>query len=118
MTHISEDYAYLGFTIIYVVECAIKLVGLGWKKVCRLDEQITCYPNQFFFFFFFLIQWIQSKWNWFDFIIATAALILLIFRFALPDLWTLRAERYCLILAAFRLGEGIESLQTLYHTIG
>ncbi|KAI8378680.1 Ion transport protein-domain-containing protein [Choanephora cucurbitarum] len=39
-------------------------------------------------------------------------------RFALPDLWTLRVERYCLILAAFRLGEGIESLQTLYHTIG
>ncbi|KAI8378320.1 Ion transport protein-domain-containing protein [Blakeslea trispora] len=90
----TQDYAYLGFTIIYVVECAIKLIGLGWKK------------------------WIQSKWNWFDFIIATAALILLIFRFAMPDLWTLRAERYCLILAAFRLGEGIESLQTLYHTIG
>ncbi|KAI8075574.1 Ion transport protein-domain-containing protein [Thamnidium elegans] len=26
-------------------------------------------------------------------------------------------ERYCLVLAAFRLGEGIDFLQTLYHTI-
>lgn len=44
-------------------------------------------------------------------------MLLLILRFALPDLWTLRVERYCLVLAAFRLGEGIDSLQTLYHTI-
>lgn len=28
-----QDYAYLAFTIIYVLECAIKLLGLGWKKV-------------------------------------------------------------------------------------
>ncbi|OAD00432.1 hypothetical protein MUCCIDRAFT_113913 [Mucor lusitanicus CBS 277.49] len=88
-----QDYSYLGFTIIYVVECIIKLLGLGWKK------------------------WIRSKWNWFDCIIASCALLLLILRFALPDLWTLRVERYCLVLAAFRLGEGIDSLQTLYHTI-
>lgn len=32
-------------------------------------------------------------------------------------MWTLRVERYCLVFAAFRLGEGIDSLQTLYHTI-
>ncbi|KAL9549481.1 hypothetical protein PS6_006058 [Mucor atramentarius] len=88
-----QDYSYLGFTIIYVIECIIKLLGLGWKK------------------------WIRSKWNWFDCIIASCALLLLILRFALPDLWTLRVERYCLVLAAFRLGEGIDSLQTLYHTI-
>ncbi|CEP11360.1 hypothetical protein [Parasitella parasitica] len=88
-----QDYSYLGFTIIYVAECIIKLLGLGWKK------------------------WIRSKWNWFDCIIASCALLLLILRFALPDLWTLRVERYCLVLAAFRLGEGIDSLQTLYHTI-
>lgn len=87
------DYAYLAFTIIYVIECIIKLLGLGWKK------------------------WIRSKWNWFDFLIAFSALFLLILRFAIPDLWTVRVERYCLVLAAFRLGEGIDSLQTLYHTI-
>lgn len=28
-----QDYSYLGFTIIYVAECIIKLLGLGWKKV-------------------------------------------------------------------------------------
>lgn len=28
-----QDYSYLGFTIIYVIECIIKLLGLGWKKV-------------------------------------------------------------------------------------
>ncbi|KAI8993323.1 Ion transport protein-domain-containing protein [Pilobolus umbonatus] len=88
-----QDYSYLVFTIIYVIECIIKLVGLGWKK------------------------WIRSKWNWFDCLIAAFALFLLILRFAVPDLWTLRAERYCLVLTAFRLGEGIEALQTLYHTI-
>ncbi|KAI9483591.1 MAG: Ion transport protein-domain-containing protein [Benjaminiella poitrasii] len=27
------------------------------------------------------------------------------------------SERYCLVLAAFRLGEGIDALQTLYHAI-
>lgn len=27
------DYLYLVFTIVYVVECIIKLLGLGWKKV-------------------------------------------------------------------------------------
>ncbi|CAO3641997.1 unnamed protein product [Mucor hiemalis] len=89
----AQDYAYMAFTVIYVLECIIKLLGLGWKK------------------------WIRSKWNWFDCIIATSALILLILRFASPDLWTLRVERYCLVLAAFRLGEGIDALQTLYHTI-
>lgn len=62
-------------------------------------------------------QWIRSKWNWFDCIIAFGALFFLILRFAVPDLWTLRVEQYCLIFAAFRLGEGIDALQTLYHTI-
>lgn len=93
LTLFSKDYAYLAFTIIYVLECAIKLLGLGWKK------------------------WIGSFWNWYDFIIAFSALILLIVRFAVPDLWTVRVERYCLIFAAFRLGESIDALQTLYHTI-
>jgi hypothetical protein len=65
----------------------------------------------------FDLQWTRSKWNWFDCLIAMSALFLLILRFALPDLWTLRVERYCLILATFRLGEGIDALQTLYHTI-
>lgn len=67
--------------------------------------------------YFFISKWIRSKWNWFDCIIAMSSLFLVILRFALPDLWTLRVERYCLVLAAFRLGEGIDSLQTLYHTI-
>lgn len=28
-----QDYSYLAFTIVYVIESAIKLLGLGWKKV-------------------------------------------------------------------------------------
>jgi hypothetical protein len=62
-------------------------------------------------------KWTRSRWNWFDGLLAWSAFFLMILRFALPGLWTLRAERYCLIFEAFRLGEGIDALQTLYHTI-
>ncbi|RCI07266.1 calcium channel protein [Rhizopus stolonifer] len=89
-----QDYLYVLYTVLYIVEGIIKLLGLGLKK------------------------WIRSKWNWFDFTIASVALILMCIRFAHPDLWTLRIERYCLLLVAFRLGEGIDFLETLYHTIG
>ncbi|KAG0175172.1 calcium channel protein [Apophysomyces sp. BC1021] len=89
-----QDYSYFAFIVIYVIEVIIKCLGLGWKK------------------------WSKSKWNWYDSFIAVSALILLILRFTLSDLWTLRMERYCLVFAAFRLGEGIDALQTLYHTVG
>ncbi|KAI8140598.1 Ion transport protein-domain-containing protein [Fennellomyces sp. T-0311] len=88
-----QDYMYLAFCVIYMSEVVIKYLGLGWAK------------------------WSKSKWNWYDAFIAVSALILTVCRFASPDLWTLRIERYCLVLAAFRLGEGIDSLQTLYHTV-
>jgi hypothetical protein len=29
----AQDYSYMAFTVIYVIECFIKLLGLGWKKV-------------------------------------------------------------------------------------
>ncbi|KAF7722394.1 calcium channel protein [Apophysomyces ossiformis] len=88
-----QDYSYFAFTVIYVVEVIIKCLGLGWKK------------------------WTKSKWNWYDGFIAGSALILLILRFTLSNLWALRMERYCLVFAAFRLGEGVDALQTLYHTV-
>lgn len=34
----SIDFSYLAFTVIYVLECFIKLLGLGWKKV---SEYVT-----------------------------------------------------------------------------
>ncbi|KAI9259454.1 hypothetical protein BDA99DRAFT_538416 [Phascolomyces articulosus] len=88
-----QDYMYIAFCGVYTAEVIIKYLGLGWAK------------------------WSKSKWNWYDAFIALSALVLTISRYATPDLWTLRIERYCLVLAAFRLGEGIDSLQTLYHTV-
>jgi hypothetical protein len=90
------------------------MLGLGWKKVSTTKSMFKDYT---FTNISFLIKWIRSKWNWFDGLIASSALFLMILRFASPDLWTIRVERYCLVLAAFRLGEGIDALQTLYHTI-
>ncbi|KAI9312156.1 Ion transport protein-domain-containing protein [Dichotomocladium elegans] len=88
-----QDYLFVFFIAVYIIESAVKLIGLGFRK------------------------WSRSKWNWYDVFIALSAFILQLLRFALPDLWTLRLERYCLVLAAFRLGENIDSLQTLYHTV-
>ncbi|KAI8338655.1 Ion transport protein-domain-containing protein [Chlamydoabsidia padenii] len=88
-----QDYAYFAFAILYVLEVIIKFLGLGRKK------------------------WWQGKWNIYDACIAISSLGLVVTRLVAPQLWSLRAERYCLVLAAFRLGESIDALQTLYHTI-
>ncbi|KAG0747200.1 hypothetical protein G6F57_006621 [Rhizopus arrhizus] len=89
----TQDYLYVAFTVVYIIESIIKFLGLGLEK------------------------WVRSKWNWFDFSVALIALIFMCLRFGQPDLWTYRIERYCLLLVAFRLGEGIDFLETLYHTI-
>lgn len=88
-----QDYAYFAFAVVYVLEVLIKFLGLGRKK------------------------WWQGKWNIYDACIAVSSLALVIARFVAPELWSLRAERYCLVFAAFRIGEGVDALQTLYHTI-
>ncbi|CAO3588343.1 unnamed protein product [Absidia cylindrospora] len=89
----AQDYAYFAFAIVYVLEVIVKFLGLGRKK------------------------WWQSKWNIYDACIAVSSMSLVIARFVVPELWSLRAERYCLVFAAFRIGEGVDALQTLYHTI-
>ncbi|KAI7871731.1 Ion transport protein-domain-containing protein [Spinellus fusiger] len=88
-----QEYAYMACIIIYALEVFIKFLGMGYKK------------------------WIASKWNWYDGFIAFGAVFLLSMRFAIPDLWTLRVERYFLVFAAFRLGESIDVLQKIYHTV-
>ncbi|ORX56168.1 hypothetical protein DM01DRAFT_1303553 [Hesseltinella vesiculosa] len=88
-----QDYFYLAIALLFVFEALIKLLGLGWKK---------CW---------------QSKWNVYDACIAVSAMALTIARFLSPQLWSIRVERYCLIFAAFRLGEGIDALQSLYQTL-
>ncbi|KAI9029793.1 Ion transport protein-domain-containing protein [Phycomyces nitens] len=88
-----QEYAYTACIVIYALEVLVKFLGMGRKK------------------------WAATKWNWYDGFIAISAVLLLILRFAVPDLWTLRVERYFLVFAAFRLGEGIDVLQKLYHTV-
>ncbi|CAO3628226.1 unnamed protein product [Cunninghamella blakesleeana] len=90
---LGQDYAYFAFATIYFAEVIIKILGLGLKK------------------------WLQRKWNIYDACIAVSSFVLVIIRFISPYPWSSRAERYCLIFAAFRLGEGIDALQTLYQTI-
>ena len=58
------DYIYFSFIVIFVLEIVIKLAGLGWKK------------------------WAQSKWNWFDALIASSTLAMLVMRLSLPMVCT------------------------------
>ncbi|KAF9565316.1 calcium channel protein [Mortierella alpina] len=88
-----QDISYFIFLGLYTVEIAIKLCGYGFHK------------------------WRLSRWNLYDFVITTLALITLIPRFIGHQLWTLRLEKFLLITISFRLAQRIDSLQVLFRAL-
>ncbi|KAG0209729.1 calcium channel protein [Mortierella sp. GBA30] len=88
-----QDISYFIFLGLYSLEIAVKICGYGFHK------------------------WRLSRWNLYDMVITTLALITLIPRFIGHELWTLRLEKFLLITISFRLAQRIDSLQVLFRAL-